>query len=137
MRLNLDTTKEKIFKQYLTIINPLLGKSKLSNTEVEVLSRLLLVDYMYRHLPEEERNLLIFHTRTRSNILLDIAKENPNFSKAVLHNTITTLKKKGIIQGNKRELKLVFNNAIADWKIANPKDTVFTITIALNGQDLV
>lgn len=137
MKLDIETTKEKIFKQYLVIVNPILGKAKLSNTEIEILSRLLLIDYLYRHLNENERNLLIFHTKTRNQILLDISKTNPNFSKAVFNNTIATLKKKEIILSNKRELKLNFENPLIKLQKENPKSKTLVIQVNLHGQDLV
>lgn len=137
MVIPIETSKEDLFKYYLLIVNTILGDKKLSNTEIEVLARLLLVDHIYRHLPNEDRNLLIFHSKTRNQILLDIANYNPNFSKAVFNNTITSLKKKNILIGNKRDLKLNFSNPIAKSieKIKNKQS--FKVTFDLYGQDFI
>jgi hypothetical protein len=137
MVIPIETSKEDLFKYYLLIVNTILGDKKLSNTEIEVLARLLLVDHIYRHLPNEDRNLLIFHSKTRNQILLDIANYNPNFSKAVFNNTITSLKKKNILIGNKRDLKLNFSNPIAKSieKIKNKQS--FKVTFDLYGQNFI
>jgi hypothetical protein len=119
------------------LINPTIGDSKLSNTEIEVLSRLLLVDYLYKDLPQSDKNLLLFHSKTRNQILLDIASTNPNFSKAVFNNTITSLKKKGFLSGDKRELQLnIINPIINNIKSDKDKD-YFTLSFTLHGQNLV
>lgn len=137
MNIPIKTTKEKLFKYYLMLINPTIGDSKLSNTEIEVLSRLLLIDYLYKDLPQSDKNLLLFHSKTRNQILLDIASNNPNFSKAVFNNTITSLKKKGFLSGDKRELQLnIINPIINNIKSDKDKD-YFTLSFTLHGQNLV
>ncbi len=96
MNIERSTTVEKIFKQYLTIVNGILSPGKkLTDIEIEVLDRMLIIDYKYRHLPKDKRDTILFHKITRQKIRESIF----NMSKHSYNNIITHLRKKGMIEG--------------------------------------
>lgn len=100
MEINISTDEVKIFKQYLHIVNGLLPKEKkLTSIEIDVLDKLLYIDYKYKHLSKEKRDLILFNRETSNRICQAVY----NMSISSYNNIITKLRKKGYI--NKRSLK--------------------------------
>ena len=133
MTININTSQKLIFVQYLNIINPLFGTNKLSNSEIEVLGRILSIDYAYKQYPADIRNKIIFSSEARNRMMRDISESNSTFSKQVFNNTIMSLKKKGVITGHKGNSQLVLNNPF----ISDVKNKTLTVTFNLHGEDLV
>lgn len=103
MIIPIHTSEELIFKQYLTIINGVLSsEKKLTNIEIDVLEKMLYIDYLYRHLPKEKRDKIIFHKTTRQKI----REEVYGISIQSLNNILTKLRKKGMIDGNSLKVKV-------------------------------
>jgi hypothetical protein len=101
------STKDKIFEQYLTIVNPIFGKNRLSKIEIKVLAKLLQVKSLYDRLGPELCNQIIFHTETKKRICDAISKElNCIYSNYSLNNVLRSLRKKDIIKDNKIELAI-------------------------------
>lgn len=109
MDIVIPTTKDKIFKQYLYILNPILSIRKLTHLEIEVLSTLLYIDDLYRKLPQVQRNKLLFNKDTKERVrqLLN------NLSKFSYNNVLTSLRKKKLV--GKKELNIsvdIINNEV-------------------------
>jgi len=98
MEINISTNKDKIFKQYLAILNTVLRTKKMTNLELEVLSKLLYINYLYKHIEKKQRDKILFHKNTKERIRQSLG----NLSKHSYNNIITSLRKKGII--SKKEL---------------------------------
>lgn len=109
MNITIPTTKNKIYKQYLHILNPILSTRKLTNIEIEVLSTLLYINDLYKHLPKVQRDQILFHKETREKIRLSIK----NISKFSYNNVLSSLRKKQVI--SKRTLLItvpIINNQV-------------------------
>lgn len=121
MVINIPTDKSKIFKQYLNIVNPILGKKKLTSTEIEVFSKLLLIKYLYSNLDEETIQTICFHSDTKKKIRESIKEEsNIVLSEASFNNVILSLRKK----------EFIINKLIKD--IPSYTDKGISITFNLN-----
>lgn len=102
MVINIPTDKNKIFKQYLNIINPILGKNKLTTSEIEVFSKFLLIKSLYNNLSEEDIQTICFHADTKKKIRENIKEESKiNLSEASFNNILLSLRKKGFIKDKK------------------------------------
>jgi len=102
MVINIPSNKDIIFKQYLNLINPILGTNKLTSTEIEVFSRFLLIKTMYFHLEPEVLSTLLFHKDTKKRIRESIKQDTTIVvSEASFNNILSTLRKKKFITGNK------------------------------------
>lgn len=122
MIVNIPTTVDSIFKQYLVLINSLLSSSKkLTVLEIDVLDRMLYIDYKYRHLTREQRDVIIFHPKTREKIIESLYSMSTNS----YYNILTKLRKKGMIVN--RSLKV--SVPITDNKI----NLQFNLIITDNG----
>jgi hypothetical protein len=110
MIINISTSIESIFKQYLVIINGVLSNSKkLTSLEIDILDKMLYIDYKYKHLPKDKRDIIIFHPSTRDKIIESVY----NMSTSSYYNILTKLRAKGMIEG--RSLKVyvpIENNKI-------------------------
>lgn len=101
MIINIPTNSEKIFLQYLTIINGILSsEKKLAKIELLVLDKFLYIDYLYKDLDKDKRNKILFNEETKKRIRVSL----DNMSEASLNNVISKLRKKGMISD--RELKV-------------------------------
>lgn len=106
----IHTSEEKIFKQYLTIINGLLSSEKrLTNFEIDILEKMLYVDYLYRDLPKDKRDIIIFDKRTKDKIRSEVY----GISTHSFNNALSKLRKKGMISLNSLKVKV----PIKDGKI--------------------
>lgn len=106
MEINIDTNLAKIFKQYLAILNTVLRTKKMTNLELEVLSKLLLVNYKYSHIEKSQRDKILFHKNTKQRIRESIG----NLSKHSYNNIITSLRKKGVISKKELLISAPLNN---------------------------
>ncbi len=110
MVINIPTTYDKAFKQYLVIVNCLLSsKHKLTNMEIDVLEKMLYVDNLYKHLPKDKRDVIIFHKSTREKIKESLS----NMSINSFNNILNRLRNKGMIDAG----SLKINVPIKDNKI--------------------
>jgi len=96
MIITIPTSKTKFFRQGLEIIRHIPPLNLLSNRELDVLAHLLYYDYLYRDIPEDLREKLVFDYEIRV-----IIRDSIGISEAVLNNLITSIRKKGIITGKK------------------------------------
>jgi len=104
MDINIPTTEDKIFKQYLYILNPILSTRKLTAIEIEVLSKLLYINHLYKHLPKHQRDKILFHRKTKERIRQSIN----NISKNSLNNVLTSLRKKQLITKKQLSISVPF-----------------------------
>lgn len=122
MVINIPTTRDKIFKQYLSIINTLLSdKHRLTNIEINVLEKMLYIDNLYKHLPKDKRDIIIFHKSTREKIKESLF----NMSINSFNNILSKLRTKGMITTSSlkinvpiidNKIRLEFNLEIDDTK---------------------
>ncbi len=110
MIVNIPTTTDKIFKQYLTFVNGLLSKDKrLTDLEIEVLDKLLYIDYTYRNLSKDKRDIILFHKQTKDKIREAVY----NISEQSFNNLYSKLRRKGYIDFNSLKTRI----PIKDGKI--------------------
>ncbi len=110
MVINIPTTHSKVFKQYLVIVNTLLSeKHRLTNIEINVLEKMLYIDNLYKHLPKDKRDIIIFHKSTREKIKESLL----NMSINSFNNVLSKLRTKGMITTS----SLKINVPIVDNKI--------------------
>ena len=98
----INTTTDKIFEMYLTLINPILGDNSLKPIELQVLSKLLEIDYMYKHLSKEDRNIILFNKETKIRIRQSLL----NMSEASFNNIMMQLTKKKLVTREKLLLQV-------------------------------
>lgn len=114
LKLDIPTSRDKIFEQYLKLINPLLHKSRLTDNELKVLSKILYIYHIYLYLGKDNANNIVFHTETKKRIREALGKEtNRIVSSANFDNSISSLKKKGFITGS----EVLHNVPIKDGNI--------------------
>lgn len=116
MLININTSTKDIFKQYLTIINTILSKEKrLIPSEIEVLAKILYIDNLYKHLPKEKRDSIIFHKETK----LKIRESLYNMSINSFKNILSSLNKKGYIDYKtlKFTVPIIDNNIDIEFKL--------------------
>jgi len=110
LEIPINTTKDKIFEQYLYIINPVLNKNKLTDIEVKVLAKLLYVYHMYISLGREKANMIVFNAETKKRIRTAVSSELGSiFSVNSFNNSISKLKKKGMIKDNTILIRVPYN----------------------------
>lgn len=98
------TNTLKAIKQYLHFINPLV-KTKLSPLEINILGDILYLDNLYKDIPREIRNSVIFSPDTRRKIATHLET-----SKDAFNNVISSLyKKKYISKDGKLLVKVPIN----------------------------
>lgn len=114
MKIEISNTKDKIIEQYYTLVNPLLGKNKLTPMEIKILSKLYLVYDSYKHLGEDVANSLVFHVNTRNKITETISKElKIKLSYNNYHGVLKVLRSKQVITFN----SILYKCPIKDNKI--------------------
>lgn len=128
MIINIPTTEELIYKQYLTILNSILVDSKLSPIEIEVLSNLLTVNTMYQHRGEDVANKITFHQETKIRIRTKISEDLKSvFSVQSFNNIMMKLRKKGFITTTEIKHKIPFTkdgvNIVFNLKLKNEVHT--------------
>jgi hypothetical protein len=109
MDINIPTNKNKIFKQYLSILNPILSVRKLTKIEIDVLGTIMFIDNKYSHLTKDQRNTILFNKLTKDKIRQSLN----NLSLASYNNVLTSLRKKQMISN--RELLItipIINNEV-------------------------
>lgn len=111
MIININTNSSNIFKQWLTIMNTILSKDKkLIPSELEVLAKILYIDYLYKHLTKEQRDKLLFHKETK----LKIRESLLNMSDNSFKNILSKLNKKGFIDYHSLKVKVPLVDNIID-----------------------
>ena len=114
----IKTNTETFFRQYLELINPMMGLRK---KEMDVLSQLLYYNHKHKELDEYIRMKMIFDQDTKVKI-----RGKLDISEASLNNNLTELRKRGIITKK---------NSIASHFLIHPEDKFeLTFKFELNGQ---
>jgi len=102
MRININTSRRKYFRQALELIKAFPPLNTLRNKELDVLSELLYYNYKYREVEASARGKIIFDYGTKIEMreyLSDMDEQNFN-------NHLTSLRKKGVL--SKREITTDF-----------------------------
>ena len=95
--------KDNIYSAYLSIINVMLSSNKqLTTQEIEILGKFMYIDNMYKHLPKEQRDMILFNKLTKEKIRLNIT--NGTISTNSFENVLVRLRKKGMMSA--RTLKI-------------------------------
>lgn len=103
MVIPIHTSLENIFKQYITILNGVLSsEKKLTSFEIDILEKMLYIDYLYRELPKDKRDIIIFDKRTKDKI----REEVYGISTHSFNNALSKLRKKGFITENRLNVKV-------------------------------
>ena len=109
--IKINTDLNTIFKQYLTIVNVVLSKEKrLTNIELDVLSKMLYINHLYKHLDKDKRNTIIFHKNTK----IKIRESLQNMSDNSFKNVLVNLRKKGFIDYNVLKIDLPLEDNVVD-----------------------
>jgi hypothetical protein len=100
--ITINTTEDFFYKEYFTLLNPILGVNKLSPQEIELFAELCKLNHKYSSIPLEERNLIIFNTINYKKIIIAL-----NYKRQQFDNLMLSLKKKKFIivdkeTGNKK-----------------------------------
>ena len=129
MIINIPTTYDKVFLQYLTIINSLLSsEKKLTKIEMLVLDKMLYIDNLYKHLPKDKRDIILFHKNTKEKIRESLL----NMSNCSFNNVFHKLRAKGMIDYTSMKIhvpivngkiKMEFNINIKDDSKENRETT--------------
>ncbi len=90
---NIPTTEESYFLQYLTILKPI---SRMRDKEIQILAQLMFYNNRYSHLEQEVREKMVFDTDTRMRI-----RQKLKMSEASFNNCLTELRKKNVIVGTR------------------------------------
>lgn len=92
-----ETNPHKALRQYLSLVNPILGKTRLTPQEIEVLGSYLYVDYLHRDLPLDTRNAITFSKDTKDKIIRRLKT-----TKDAFNNVLSSLYRKNYISKNKK-----------------------------------
>lgn len=125
--INIETTKEKFFLQYLTILNPI--ALHLTPMGLKVLAAICYIADDLTITPLELKNKVLFSTPYRKIIRENIKDESgKTITDRNFNNYLEELKKKNLITGNHSEVALVKwlhisskdnLNLTFNWKIKN------------------
>lgn len=110
MQISANLPIEKCIKKWLIVANAIQDQNKLKPIELEVLTKLLYINYLYSNLNKQDRNIIIFHPTTKNKIRESINK----MSEASLNNIFFSLRKKKLISSK----ELLFNIPIKDNKLS-------------------
>jgi hypothetical protein len=116
MRLDINTTQKRVFRQILEIIRSIPPLNTLRNRELDVLAILMYYNYKYRDVAENIRWRIINDTSTRKEMQQEI-----NMTEDIFNNNISLVRRAGIIDkegkipsyfmidvGDKYEVKINF-----------------------------
>lgn len=109
--INIQSSEDQIFRQYLQLINGLLSKERrLTGIEIDVLEKMLLINYLYRRYPKEKRDEILFNRITKEKIRSEVY----NISEQSFNNILMKLRQKGYIT----KKSLIVDVPIVDGKIS-------------------
>lgn len=97
MRLNIDTTQKKVYRQVLEIIRSIPPLTKLRNRELDVLSILMYYNYKYRNVEEDIRWRVILDPSTKREMQKEI-----HMSEDAFNNNFSLIRKSGLIDKDNR-----------------------------------
>lgn len=97
----ISTNTEKFFRQYLTIMRPLL-QPHLSNGELNVLAGLLAINNDYKGIKDDIKDKLLLDYDNKIRII-----ENLGINMQVLNNALMNLRKKNYLIGNRIKDSLI------------------------------
>lgn len=110
---SIKTNEAKFFKVWLTILQPFL---KLRNQELDVLAKLLYYRYTIAKQVKNKEivDQLLFNTTTRKKIKQELKIQDYSFN-----NTLTALRKKGLIVNNSINSKVIpkIDNSTKNFKL--------------------
>ena len=92
MKLDVNTTQKKVFRQVVEIIRSIPPLDRLRNRELDVLAILMYYNYKYKDLEENIRWRIINDTSTRKEMQDEI-----NMSNDVFINNISLVRKAGLL----------------------------------------
>lgn len=90
--LNIPTDSHKFYRQYLVLVNPMLGKNQLRMKELELLANFYRIYDSLGEIPEEQKNTILFHKNTVRKIIMEM-----DLSRANYDNLTYALRKKNFI----------------------------------------
>lgn len=107
MLIPINTKLENIFHDYITIVNTILSsQKKLTSIEIDVLSNFLLIDYIYKELPKDKRDKILFAKVTKDKIRVNLK----NMSTHSFNNILAKLRKKGFITKETLNVRVPIKN---------------------------
>jgi hypothetical protein len=92
MRLNIDTTYKKVYRQIVEVIRSFPPLNTLRNRELDVLAILMYYNYKYRDIEEDVRWRVINDTSTKREMQADI-----NMGEDVFNNNFSLIRRAGLI----------------------------------------
>jgi hypothetical protein len=95
MKIRIGTTEEDYFLKLLHIVKVLPPFSKLRDLEIKVLAELFSYNHQLRDIPAKQRNLILFSTDNKKEIM-----ESLNISSANFYNSMSRLRSFKILKGD-------------------------------------
>jgi hypothetical protein len=92
MRLDINTTQKKGFRQIVEVIRSIPPLNKLRNKELDVLAILMYYNYKYKHVAEDIRWRIINDTSTKREMQSEI-----NMTEDIFNNNISLVRKAGLL----------------------------------------
>lgn len=92
MRLDINTTHKKVFRQIVEVIRSIPPLDLLRNRELDVLAILMYYNFKYRNVEENIRWRIINDTSTKREMQKEI-----NMSEDIFNNNISLVRKAGLI----------------------------------------
>jgi hypothetical protein len=92
MRLDINTTKKKVFRQIVEVLRSIPPLDHLRNRELDVLAILMYYNCKYKTVAEDIRWRIIHDTSTRKEMQLDI-----NMTEDIFNNNISLVRKAGLL----------------------------------------
>lgn len=111
MRLNINTTQKKVYRQIVEVIRSIPPLDTLRSRELDVLAILMYYNYKYRTLTEELRWRLINDASTRKEMMAEIG-----MSEDVFTNNLSLVRKAGLIDREtgrlSKSLQIIVNKSL-------------------------
>ena len=99
-KINLPTTKETFYRQFLEVLKTFPPISKLRPRELEVLAQIMLQNDKYRHLDDDSRQIIVLSTNVRVRI-----RESIGISEENMNNILSTLRKYKVLTKDNKLIK--------------------------------
>lgn len=99
-KINIPTTNETFYRQFLEILRSFPPISKLRPREIEVLTQIMLQNDKYRHLDDDTRSIVVLSTKSRIKM-----REAVGISEESFNNNLSILRKWKILSKENKLIK--------------------------------
>jgi hypothetical protein len=92
MRINIDTTHKKVYRQIVEVIRSFPPLNVLRNRELDVLAILMYYNYKYKNIEENIRWRVIHDTSTKREMQQDV-----DMTEDIFNNNLSLVRKSGLL----------------------------------------